>query len=750
MRLWMFFLSSLLALLPLTPPSDDVEALSARARSSAVQGERQAALDALGRLGGNDAARALDGMFDDLDPQDRAACATALSRSPAGRERLLVRTIALVEGRERVDDATLAALLAGYGRALAEAPGGGESPRERAPFALARRHPSSAVAHASTQAFEEFLQRTADLGAIARADSLLALFAEDGFSAPEMHFRRAYLALAAGDDPRAARARAAELLSATEGAESSDERLWRFYGETLAGVAELACGSAEAALSRFDAASEVVLGLIALRVDLRPERTSAALFAPSEFLHRWPRAPAAGAVQTDLLELAGVAEMWRALALLEAQGGEPSPAFLAPIRRAHTFLLRAQLMGIQTDVSSLEGTLDAALEHVLSPTHLFFANARMPGWTAGEGLDRRILLGQALAAVAPSEMPGFEPLVCEGASAAGALGDPLRRALLAEIRTERMRAEDRRRRPPGFTPEQWEARLRERHDLLTQTENRELAAFDGLVPSDREDLAVLAVVFAKLDLERFPSELARRLAEDLREEGRPAEGRALAARMLAALASAHQGARGIAVEQLAAQLELAIASAFMDEREPARAEESALSSVGRLEALENTLAQWRKSPVEGAQGETDRAQIDAWTRQVRALRASALLSLAVNANVRMGDRERALGYFERAWEIEQNDAMRVLLACYRARSGHAEEARAALAGVRPSPELYYNLACTHALLGDVPEALRWLQRELEENHPTPGSLERQKSWAREDPDLELLRPELRFQTLVAE
>ena len=49
--------------------------------------------------------------------------------------------------------------------------------------------------------------------------------------------------------------------------------------------------------------------------------------------------------------------------------------------------------------------------------------------------------------------------------------------------------------------------------------------------------------------------------------------------------------------------------------------------------------------------------------------------LAVNANVRLGDPARALAYFERAYTLDQSPSMEVLRACYRARSGRAEEAQ---------------------------------------------------------------------------
>ena len=133
---------------------------------------------------------------------------------------------------------------------------------------------------------------------------------------------------------------------------------------------------------------------------------------------------------------------------------------------------------------------------------------------------------------------------------------------------------------------------------------------------------------------------------------------------------------------------------------------------------------------------------------MRNWRATALQSLAVNANVRMNDTERALEYFERAYELDQREYMHVLLACYRARSGRANEARAVLRGVQPSPPIYYNLACTYALLGDAATAVDFLLREFAENHPTPGSLARQKEWARGDPDLASLRGNATFRRLV--
>jgi hypothetical protein len=92
--------------------------------------------------------------------------------------------------------------------------------------------------------------------------------------------------------------------------------------------------------------------------------------------------------------------------------------------------------------------------------------------------------------------------------------------------------------------------------------------------------------------------------------------------------------------------------------------------------------------------------------------------------------------------------MRVLLACYRARAGREAESREVLRSVPVSPTNFYNLACTYALLGEVDIALDFLQRDFEELRSSEGSENRQKSWARDDPDLELLRGHPRFERLI--
>jgi tetratricopeptide (TPR) repeat protein len=234
---------------------------------------------------------------------------------------------------------------------------------------------------------------------------------------------------------------------------------------------------------------------------------------------------------------------------------------------------------------------------------------------------------------------------------------------------------------------------------------------------------------------RGPSWLGLRLAQDLREEGRTEECRELGGRMLTAIEDRELEQRFSFGLQLAAEVQMTIGSSWTADDEPTRATTELEEAVERLESLEDFYVE---------RGVPQLVEV------ARSTRANALVSLAVNANVKLQDSDKAREYFEQAYELRQDDFMRVLLACYRARSGLDEEAREILAEVPHAPRFYYNLACTYALLGDRERALDLLERELEENHPSPGSLEQQKDWARRDPDLASLRDDPRFRYLVGD
>ena len=236
---------------------------------------------------------------------------------------------------------------------------------------------------------------------------------------------------------------------------------------------------------------------------------------------------------------------------------------------------------------------------------------------------------------------------------------------------------------------------------------------------------------------RIPSSAALLLAEDFVAEGRVEEARSLAVELERDIE-----ARGISNWWYAIghdrviRAQLLVGSALTDTGRGDEAEQVVLEAAKRIEDLEREL-EGRGAPA--GQLET-----------VRGLLSSALVSLAVNANVRLKDPKKAEEYYERAYSLRKDEFMRALLACYRARAGRADEARGLLRTIRPGPGTWYNLACTHALLGDVDRALELLSDELTQNHPTAESRSRQAEWARGDPDLASLKDDPRFTRLVGD
>ena len=250
----------------------------------------------------------------------------------------------------------------------------------------------------------------------------------------------------------------------------------------------------------------------------------------------------------------------------------------------------------------------------------------------------------------------------------------------------------------------------------------------------------------ELDGLRLPSIFALLLAGDLRAEDRSEDAAVLCEQLLLDLeagGSLEQGAWGA---WLGARVQIALGGSLSDAGRPREAVEVLKEAVLGLEAVENTLLERQRAEQDPRLLPMHEAQL----KQTRGLRSEALVGLAVTSNVRLGDPETALAYFERAYELQQTDFMKGLLACYRARFGAEQEARALLRTLEPNRPVFYNMACAYALLGDTTEALAMLQRELEENHFTPGSLARQKRWAKGDPDLANLWDDPRFLRLVGE
>ncbi len=681
---------------------------------------RQRAVAALGELGQRESLEALDALVDDASARERVLAARLLAQKPAAQglvARRIVRAFSTSAATASVLSAeggdVLAHLLLGYARNLGDDPRGGLDPRERAPLLVAARHPDPRVARAAAAAFDTLLRRLVQFADAARAASILEGFEAQGMDARISRYQRARLALALGSDAKSARAAARALLETTTGGADRDSRFWRARAHQLEALALLADGDPRAADASLAAEVEILDGLLAERSD----RQSKSRRDDHE----------------ACLRQRAVAEITRAVCAiaLGSPGERPAPEVFEHAREAHAYELELQLHRWGSEIDG-SGGWDATLSAELSASALLFNNPRFPAWPTARMLALRADLGRALASVARAEMPGFEPWADVKPEIARARDDPRRHWYLRAIQYA-----------------QFDALSKEQGRLGTKL--RELAGDDptDLDPELLQRLEEIQIalrdfsqVFARAESNEealkptFPSTWALSLARDLTDEGDSEAARALAVRMRDDIERSGVARRYVGGLELMAEIEMAIGSSYTQDDEPERAEVELAKAVERLEAIESLL----KERGVGFDG----------LLRVQLLRRSALVSLAVNANVKQKDQEKAGRYFDRAWEIAQDDFMRVLRACYLARAGRAVEARALLREITPGPGTHYNMACTFALLGEKALALQFLRREFEENRQGAGALAKQRVWARTDPDLESLRGESEFRTLVGE
>ena len=710
------------------------ERVDALARVSTLDSDRRvivAAVEALGRIGGPRASAELGALTrDDMDAVAVAA-ARALATAAGGLEPLcdLVRRSTASEDRPR--SAVLVELFPRYGQWLADEPA--VTAADHAPLVFGLRHPSVEVRLAARKAFDRLVSRLIDSAVPGRASVLLGELGGVGIERDVALYQRARICLAAEGDAAGALLAARELvrsrglmLRPSARTDAFESQLWLFRGLYLKGIAEIALGDHAAASDSLSSAAGALDVALSERRDLlsRPERLR----------------------HVDLLHQRAVTEVARTLAMVAR--GDPGLGALERARSAHLVHLEAQAIFAEVEGDVTTGW-DGLLTADLSPYRLLFgrrgfASSSSVG-AAFRSLDRGTIvrlegaLGRTLATVSPGELPGFEPL--EGAADSTllkALTDPLmdpqRRELLERMRTARLtglesaveeadaayrRAQ---RRAPGLLPEpEYEALQRLQRMRMGAAQAAQQAPRAG----DRSWVRDL----------RIPGSAALWYAQDLTEEGRGVEAREVAKRLEEDIES-----RGISNwwffvgHERIARAQLLQGSAYTDEGLGEEAEEVLLRAVERIEDIEKQLLE------NGASA--------AAVSGFRNMQASALVSLAVNANVKLKAPERAREYYERAYAIRKDEFMRTLLACYRARSGSETEARALLRTIQPGPGTWYNLACTHALLGDVEEALEYLRSELEQNHATPASRARQQEWAAEDPDLASLRDDPRFKRLV--
>ncbi len=705
-----------------------VSALAVIARNDPSARLRGMALEALGAFESPNSATALEALCADSYGSEALAAAQALVGLRSSTEAIdrLVRRGLAEPGA--VDSRALAELLEAYGESLAERPDAGLDPASRAPLIAGRRHPDGAIRAAAARGITRALERFLWLGREARIGGFLEGCAADGLELRDLGYRAAALLISRGSDASLALGFAERLADRVdpefERVDPLASATQRFHGHYLCAAIHLAERKPALAYPRLLRAEQALIAILQTRPETRRRHN-----APSE-----PDATAA----VDAAERLSMCRVLFACVRLSEGAATDDPDVVAALRSAHTESLRAGWIAAEADLDTGGGTLETVLDRDLGPRRLLAGNDRLPGWSRAEWLELLERLGDAFAGVAGPELPGFEGSELPRAEDSDALADPLRRQLLERTLVARVNAVSARIADPE------EAGNRR---LWLQVEQSLLAKL-----AQQDDR-----VFWE---ERTPSLAALDLAREWRQAGESQRAVDLALALRKALAGPEDDREiplgAIFRDWLEARVSLVLGSALSDLDRPEEAEAELLAAHGRLEALENTLESRLADLEQGRLGVRVLEEVDPLQRRVlegqrdqtQRLRADVLVSLAVNANVKQGQPERALDYFERAHELEQSEFMTVLAACYRARAGRFVEARFLLDRLSSSPELAYNLACTYALMGDEPRALDALEQDLLDLERTPAALDRQKRWAAEDPDLSNLRENPRFLELV--
>ena len=688
-----------------------IAAFEARARVDMEGSVRDIAMRALGELDEERAVASLARLMRELPWPERTRAATHLPVTARSWEAVseLVRAGFHAPGRElyRTPDDLLAALLPLYGRLLADRPGGGEHAADRAPLILGLRHPSTLVQIGAGDAFDRLLIRVRELDETERGMRMLDGLEEQGLDHRLVHYHRARMAFWPGGNATAALSAALEMRSAGPPGDDILDRIWLYRSFQLQAGALVALGRAQESLNIYAEAAAVLDGILAERHDLHDN--------------------AHADQHIEALEQRAIVEASLAVARIAAGTPADERKLLGGLRRAHLYALEAQLVSTRNGGNGV-ASWDTLFSGDLSPYRILFTGTPLEALPLPRALELQGQLGRALATIAPFEAPGFEPFAVTEELSDPVL-DPQRFQILHDLYVAQLErvSEDlisvlgriARRQAMGQDVSLEDETLR---NLLERQRQWMQVRLNDMEVSGYEDLYG----------QRVPSELGLWYARDLRTEGRATDARKVAERMQNDLDETRAFLR--LPWAMEAQIEMIIGNSWTDEDDPRRAQEELERAVERLEEVEVRMVE---------QGAT-RQQLAG----VRSTRCSALVSLAVNANVKLGDGDRALEYFEQAFELRQDDFMRVLLACYRARSGRDAEARALVRELRPSPAVTYNMACTYALLGEKQKALDYLEIELNENHNSEASRKRQMEWAQGDPDLAALRDDPRFEVLV--
>ncbi|MBM3987415.1 MAG: hypothetical protein FJ294_05610 [Planctomycetes bacterium] len=679
-------------------------ALESVARGASEGAVREAALTALERIDDNHAARSLARCVRAAVGDEQRALALRLAGHGRARDVVCeLATQAAGGGLRELRGLALAEIVRAAGGALADVPAGGATAADRAVFLLAARHPEASVRVAAGVALERFVERCEVLGEHARAAALLGALAASGLDDGALASRRIALELGRSGGAETALGLARALAARSPLSNDPLSRTLRARAQLFSVAALVALGRGAECQDPLAEAEEALVALRRERWDLRGRDDR------DDF----------DAQRTDDLLLSALVPLWRTLVALQSGARPGSLAVLELARAADLALLEVQL-----ELSRVSWNMslshDELLQHPLGPAALVLG---------GDALGKRALeleldFCRALASTCGAGLPGFEQYPELEPRLAQPLADPARKKLLVEIQAAR--------RESALS---WIDRETERLDRAaiardpTRLFDLDVLRSQVLRMFEREaeegDAALLR--------QRGVSRAGLQYAERALEQGRAETGRRIAER--AALDfEALRGTLGeLDLARYLAAAESAQGSALMDLE---RGTEAELVFQRALERLD------------GAAREVEQRDDMSGARLVRVQRAGMLTSLAVNANVKLRSSAKALEYFERAYELDQSDFMKVLLACYRARAGQATQARALLAELRVTPAGYYNLACTWALLGERELALDYLARDFAEVRTQEGARERQRTWAAGDPDLESLRGDPRFEALV--
>jgi|GEM_PF-758398 len=715
-----------------------VGALRRAAARDADPAVRAAALAALGDLDHPASATALAGLVA-AGGEGAAPAAEALAgllAADAPLAELLERTVA-GDPDAPDDPAVLAALLGGYGGALAR---GASEPavgaRVLTGLGQSVDRPTN---EAATAALSEALVGWDRLDDTASADLFLSALAASGWPLDALDQAVARRGLGENGRPERTLAAGERLERRHRFTRGLDGARAAADGLVFQAAALLIEGDAAAAGAKLAAAETLLEGAIERRPDhgARPFEGHAGRAATA----------------VDVLQRLAAVRLVQVLTAITA-GAEPfDRPVLERARAAHVAALRAQLVALRGDSEAWATSLEAVLGRTLSPTELIAPLAR--GDDAGVWLER---IGRALAAleaVSGHELPGFVGALDAGALDAGALdtGALERVAALPDALTDPIADPERRELLRAMRIADLERVGRRIADPAERANRRlwQLVEADLLEKMAREQ----SEGFATLAEYRSVASTALEHANRWRGAGDGARALAHATALREALRDDPNAPTGVFGTLLGARVALAIGTALTDLDRGDEAEAELLDARERLVAYENELVARAAELEAGRMGVQQLAAVDPVERRrnqarldaTRDLRAQVLVSLAVNANVRLDDVEAAKAYFDAAFELRQDDFMRVLAACYAARTGRADEARFLLSSLRPARGLEYNLACTFALLGEAERALTHLEAALLDL-PGRRARARQAEWARDDPDLASLVGDPRFEALL--